>query len=126
MIVIGALVWGAALVLYAGLIAGLAILSYWLSARHKTNPSLPRHGMIQATLRAMIIALLLAPVILAFLYFPFQLVSADGTRELGVIKPRLVENLGIATLISFIAGTALAVIGVSIYSLTRSKPQVTS
>ncbi|HUR28490.1 MAG TPA: hypothetical protein VM509_09910, partial [Planctomycetota bacterium] len=108
MIVLGALAVGMAMLLGAGLIVGLLLTRRWLRTRRAANPALPAHEGIRETLGAVILALLIAPPIFCFLFVPIVEVSADGERQLGMVKPRLIENLGTAALVALIASAAIA------------------
>jgi hypothetical protein len=126
MIVLGALAVGLAMLLYAGLIVGLVLTRRWLATRRAANADLREHEEIRDALGAVILALLFAPPIFCFLYLPMVAVSADGERELGLIKPRFIESVEVAALVAMIAGGIIATSLTCALHLIRNRPRATN
>lgn len=108
--------------LYGLVIAGLIVASIWLTRRRVADPGMPRYVLVQFALRAAALALLIAPVMLGVLYVPLTLVSADGTRTLGVVKPRMVEELSTAIGITIVGSSLLALAFTSVFYFVTRKP----
>jgi hypothetical protein len=125
MIVLGALVVGTLLALHACATFGLVFARRWLAEHRAADPDAPAHAIVREALDALILALVLAPFALCFLYVPIVEVSADGQRELGIVKPRIIEDLGNAAWIALIASGAIATLCVLACHLFRRTPTAT-
>lgn len=117
MIVMGALVVGLALGLYALLIYGLFLVARSLSAHSPATRSRWQRAFVVSLLHATIGVLVLTPVCFVLIYYPIMSVSSDGETELGVFKPRLVDRVGPAIELSVAISIVISVGGVAAHAI---------